>query len=129
MGKLQKLQCEQCGGKIDGITLACQSCGMQYRLNEDMSLVRVEVYNRRFQVLEGKVSTPLYVLHDMGEQQYSEMTLTTFAEKMAKSILPFMEFRTQLEHDGQTLTTIGSVRIAEPRTAEVYNGGKVYRMP
>ena len=50
MAKLQKLQCDNCGGKIDGSTLICQSCGMQFRLEDNpdgITLGRVEVYNMR----------------------------------------------------------------------------------
>lgn len=114
MSKLQKLQCEQCGGRIDGSTLMCQSCGMQYRLNEDFTLGRVEIYHGRFQMLEGKIAIPSYVLYDIGETEFAEMTLHSLAEGMAEKILPFMEFRTMLNPMDNYITTAGRIRVAEP---------------
>ena len=115
MSKLQKLQCEQCAGKIDGITLTCQSCGMQYRLNEDFTLGRVEVYNRKFQMLEGKIAIPSYVLYETGAVEFSEMTLRGLAEGMAEKILPFMEFKTMFSPmDDYYITTVGTIKVAEP---------------
>lgn len=116
MSKLQKLQCEQCGGRIDGATLACQSCGMQYRLNEDFTLGRVEIYHGKFQMLEGKIAIPSYVLYDIGETEFAEMTLHSLAEGMAEKILPFMEFRTMLNPMDNYITTAGTIRVAEPNS-------------
>lgn len=114
MSKLQKLQCEQCAGKIDGVTLTCQSCGMQYRLDEDMTLVKIKTYNMKFHVLQGQISLPAYVLFDTGEKRFAEMTLNMMAENMASKILPFMELRTMYNPEYQVFTTQGNVRIAEP---------------
>lgn len=116
MSKLQKLQCDQCGGRIDGVTLTCQSCGMQYRLNEDFTLGRVEIYHGRFQMLEGKIAIPSYVLYNIGETEFAEMTLHSLAKGMAEKILPFMEFKTMLNPDpvDNYITTIGTIRVAEP---------------
>ena len=115
MSKLQKLQCEQCGGRIDGSTLMCQSCGMQYRLNDDFTLGRVEIYHGKFQILEGKIAIPSYVLYNMGEVEFAEMTLHSLAEGMAEKILPFMEFRTMLNPNPMgDITTIGTIKVAEP---------------
>lgn len=114
MSKLQKLQCDQCGGKIDGITLTCQSCGMQYMLKEDFTLCRMEVYPGRFTTIGGSVAIPAYVLKEMGAETFSEMTLHKMVEAMASKILPFMEFQNEFDPRDQALLTYYRVRVAEP---------------
>lgn len=114
MSKLQKLQCDQCSGKIDGITLTCQSCGMQYMLKEDFTLCRMEVYPGKFTTIGGSVAIPAYVLKDMGAERFSEMTLSKIAETMASKILPFIEFQTAFDPQYCDLQTYYRVRIAEP---------------
>jgi hypothetical protein len=114
MGKLQKLQCEQCAGKIDGVTLTCQSCGMQYRLNEDFTLGRIEVSNLKFITIGGSVAVPAYVLNTLGTEAFSEMTLKKMAEDMALKILPFMEFQSMFDPKYNEIQTYTRVRVAEP---------------
>lgn len=119
MGTLRKLQCEQCAGIIDGTTMKCQSCGMQYRLDEDFTLGRVEVYNGKFVTLEGKIGVPAYTMYKFGEdgpRKACEMTLKALSEGMAKKILPFMEFQQYYDPRMMHLETYASVRVAEPRT-------------
>ena len=113
---MQKLQCEQCGGRIDGITLTCQSCGMQYRLNEDFTLGRVEVFQGKFTTIGGSIVIPAFVLSQMGAETFSEMTLSKMAEAMAKKILPFMEFQTMFDPRYAELQTYYRARVAEPIT-------------
>lgn len=126
MSKLQKLQCDSCGGKIDGVTLTCQSCGMQYRLNDDMTLCRVEVFNKRFVTLDGKVGIPTYLIHDEEDlAQVAKMTLQEMSEGMAKKLLPFMEFQTIFNNELMTLDTYGRVQVAIPTTC---NGEPVHNL-
>lgn len=117
MSKLQKLQCDQCGGRIDGATLTCQSCGMQYMLKEDFTLCRIETYPGKFRSIGGAIAVPAYVLHEVGPQTFSEMTLTKMTETMATKILPFAEFQTAFDPTHNELTTYYRVRVAEPITS------------
>lgn len=114
MGKLQKLQCEQCAGRIDGATLTCQSCGMQYRLNEDFTLGRIEVYHGKFTTIGSTVAIPAYIISELGPETASEMTLKKMAEAMAVKILPFMEFQSLFDPQYNELQTFGRVRVADP---------------
>lgn len=114
MSKLQKLQCDQCGGRIDGVTLTCQSCGMQYRLNEDFTLGRIEVSHLNFITIGGSVAVPAYVLNSADAKTFSEMTLTKMAEAMAYKILPFMEFQSMFDIRHNEIQTCARVRVAEP---------------
>ena len=114
MSKLQKLQCEQCAGKIDGVTLTCQSCGMQYRLNDDFTLGRIEVSNLKFITIGGSVAVPAYILNTLGTETFSEMTLKKMAEDMASKILPFMEFQSMFDPEYNEIQTYTRIRVAEP---------------
>ena len=114
MSKLQKLQCDNCGGKIDGMTLTCQSCGMQYMLNEDMTLGRVVTSNLQWSSIGCCVSVPGYVLFDIGKERAAEMTLKEMAQSLATRLLPFMEFQSSFDLAHNSVVTYGRVRVAEP---------------
>ena len=118
MSKLQKLQCDNCGGKIDGSTLTCQSCGMQYKLNDGpdgFTLGRVEVYHGKFQLIQGHVCVPAFTLKDPEDyERAAEWTLKDMALNMSVHLLPFMEFQSSFEPQTMTIDTYAQMRVAEP---------------
>ena len=118
MAKLQKLQCDNCGGKIDGSTLECQSCGMQFRLEDGPSgfaLGRVEVYQGKFHLIQGHVSVPAYTLKEPADfERAAEWTLNDMARNMAQQLLPFMEFQSMFRPDHCAIETYAQMRVAEP---------------
>lgn len=123
MSKLQKLQCESCGGHINGETLRCEMCGMQYKLDEDFTLGRVEIYNGRFVTLEGKIAIPAFYMFEFGDdgpRVAQEMTIKKLAEGMAEKILPFMEFQQYYDVHTQILETDARIKIAEPPVRNGY---------
>ena len=118
MSKLQKLQCDNCGGKIDGSTLVCQSCGMQYRLNDGpdgFTLGRVEIYHGKFHLVQGHVCVPAFILKDPEDyENAAECTLRDMANNMAQHLLPFMEFQSEFRPQSMTIDTYAQMRVAEP---------------
>lgn len=130
MSKLQKLQCDNCGGKIDGSTLTCQSCGMQYKLNDGpdgFTLGRVEVYHGKFQLIQGHVCVPAFTLKDPEDyERAAEWTLKDMALNMSVHLLPFMEFQSSFEPQTMTIDTYAQMRVAEPTRAA--NGRVVHQV-
>ena len=119
MSKLQKLQCDCCGGRIDGRSLECQNCGMQYRLEESdfgFTLGRVEVYNGKFITLNGCIGIPAYVAHELGPEKACEMSIKELAHNMAPRIMPLMEYYNEFDPCMQMHKTFCEIRVAEPRT-------------
>lgn len=114
MSGLRKLQCDNCGGVIDGVTLTCQSCGMQYMLKDDMTLGKVISSNLQWSSIGCCVSVPSYVLFDIGEERVAEMTLQQMAESLATRLLPFMEFQSSFDPVHNEIATFGRIRVAEP---------------
>ena len=118
MSKLQKLQCDNCGGKIDGSTLVCQSCGMQYKLNDGpdgFTLGRVEVYKGKFHLIQGHVCVPAYTLKEPKDyERAAGWTLNEMANDMARHLLPFMEFQSEFRPQTMTIDTYAQMRVAEP---------------
>ena len=114
MSGLRKLQCDNCGGVIDGISLTCQSCGMQYMLKDDMTLCRMVTSNLQWSTISGCVTVPSYVLFDIGEERAAEMTLQLMAESLAPKLLPFMEFQSSFDPKYNEIATFGRIRVAEP---------------
>ena len=114
MSGLRKLQCDNCGGKIDGTTLTCQSCGMQYMLKDDMTLCRMVTSNLQWSTIGCCVTVPSYVLFDMSKEIAAEMTLHQMAESLAPKLLPFMEFQSSFDPMHNDVATFGRIRVAEP---------------
>ena len=114
MSGLRKLQCDNCGGKIDCTTLTCQSCGMQYMLKDDMTLCRMVTSNLQWSTIGCCVTVPSYVLFDMGKERAAEMTLHQMAESLAPKLLPFMEFQSSFDPKYNDIATYGRIRVAEP---------------
>ena len=116
--KLTKLQCDQCGGKIDGVTLTCQSCGMGFKLQESpdgFTLGRVEVYHGKFHLVQGHVCVPAYALKEPEDfEMAAEWTLNDMAKNMAQHLLPFMEFQSEFRPETMTIDTYAQMRVAEP---------------
>ncbi len=110
---IRKLECVTCGGRIDGATLTCQSCGMQYMLDDNFEL-KVLNSHLKWVTIDGMVAVPGYILDSIGRETASEMILTDMAKSMAKKLLPFMEFRTMFNPCDQSIRTYGRIRVAEP---------------
>ena len=114
MSGLRKLQCDNCAGVIDGVTLTCQSCGMQYMLKDDMTLGRVVTSNLQWATIGCCVAIPSYVLFDIGKEQAAEMTLKQMTESLATKLLPFMEFQSAFDPSHNSCVTYSRLRVAEP---------------
>ena len=123
---MKKLQCSSCGGKIDGITLACQSCGMQYMIDDNFEL-KVLNSNLKWSTIEGMICVPAYVLSTIGVDRASEMTLNEMAKSMAPKLLPFMEFQSMFDPRLNEVRTWGRIRVAEPVTTRF--GNVAFQMP
>ena len=120
MSTLEKLQCDNCGGHIDGTTLICQSCGMQYRLNEEfghLSLVKVETSNVRFNTYGVGVSIPAFYVEENPESAM-RMGMEELCGQLAKKILPLVEYQMSLDIKYNAYNLYGRLRIAEPRNQD-----------
>ena len=114
MSGLRKLQCDNCAGKIDGITLTCQSCGMQYMLKDDMTLGRVITSNLQWASIGCMITIPSYVLFDVSKERAAEMTLQQITETLSTKLLPFMELQSSFDPIHNEIATFGRIRVAEP---------------
>lgn len=114
MSKLEKLQCTSCGGHIDRVTLTCQMCGMQYRLDDTMQPIRLEVSHCKLVNLGTSMAVPAYVLMGKNTEDIMKYTLTELAHNMAEKILPLMEFQTEFDVAHNDYVTYARMRVAEP---------------
>jgi len=120
MSTLTKLQCDSCGGRIDGTTLICQSCGMQYRINDEfghLTLMRVETSDVRFNTYGAGVSIPAFYVTDNPESAML-MGMEELCGQLAKKILPLVEYQMSFDIKYNTYNLYGRLRIAEPRNQE-----------
>ncbi len=113
---MRKLQCTSCGGVIDQSTMRCNMCGMQYMLDSDG---RIEIVNtnRPIILIHEGVTIPADYIFDpeIGAEVMARKTISELTERLAKRILPLVEFQTM--YMGMTNSYKTSVRIgvAEPK--------------
>lgn len=120
MSTLTKLQCDNCGGRIDGTTLICQSCGMQYRLNEEfghLSLIKVETSDVRFNTYGVGVSIPAFYVEE-NPKSAMLMGMEELCGQLAKKILPLVEYQASFDIKYNNYNLYGRLRIAEPRNQD-----------
>ena len=110
---IKKLECLTCGGRIDGATLTCLSCGVMYMLDNDFKL-KVIQSNLKWSTVYGCIATPCYILDTLGPEQTSEITLSELAKSMSPKLLSFAEFQTHFNPKEMTYNTVSRIRVAEP---------------
>ena len=114
--KLQKLQCDQCGGHIDGLSLTCESCGMQYRIKEEfgeLSLVRIVKSEVKFTTYCGCVAIPAYYVID-DPKSAMEMSIMQMAEQLSIKIAPLIEVQQMFDPPRDQFRVYGRIRVADP---------------
>lgn len=113
MADLIPLQCPNCAGRVDRATLTCNSCGLQFKLKADGTLMRVDVYPHKFIPIGAAISTPAFYIKKDPEDAM-RYTLEKMALKLAEQILPLMEFRQEYNIEHDDFVTYGRIRVEEP---------------
>lgn len=113
MDNLIPLQCPNCAGHVDSITLTCKSCGLGFKMKPDGTLVRLDVFAHKFIPVGAAVAIPGFYVIDNPEEAM-EMTLKKLAEKLAAQLLPLMEYQMQFDIQHNEYVTYGRIRVAEP---------------
>lgn len=126
MSTLQKLQCDQCGGRIDRASLTCQSCGMQYRYEHETQELRIITETRRTDVLSGAVRIPNEILIQVPEKGI-EWAIKELANNMARRLVPYMEWEYSREPEFNQTAVYGRVRVAIPMRNGISEAEEIIR--
>ena len=120
MSTLRKLQCDNCGGRIDRASLTCISCGTQYQTDQNEPLtLRIVNEKRRTEVLSGAVFIPDEIIMDNTEQAI-DYAVRRMAGQMAERLIPFIEFEWERDLPTRQTGIYGRIRVARPS-----NGGQI----
>ena len=114
MKELIPLQCPNCTGHVDPITLTCQSCGLHFKMKSDGTLVKVEVSDIKWIPIGECITIPGFYVEENPEQAM-EMGLHQLAEKMAERILPLMEFQAMYDMKYNDYVIYSRLRVEEPK--------------
>lgn len=117
MATLQKMQCSSCGGVIDPYKLCCNSCGMQYRLDHDGNVVRVETCNKELIYINEGIAVDAFCIEDpnVAANALARHTMYELVEKLAERILPLVEFQTTYMPDSHSYLTHARLAVAKPQ--------------
>jgi hypothetical protein len=113
MADLIPLQCPSCAGHVDPVTLQCKSCGLQFKMKSDGTLMKVDIYNHKFIPIGASICIPSFYVADH-TQEAMEMTLHRVAEKLAEQILPLVEWQAVFNMEHNDYVMYGRIRVAEP---------------
>lgn len=125
MSTLQKLQCDNCGGRIDRASLTCTSCGMQYeRDHNEPTILRLITEERRTEVLSGTVLIPDEIM--IGDTEKAiEYAVRQMAGQMAERLIPFIEFEWERDWPTRQTGIYGRLRVARPSNGGQINGLRI----
>lgn len=125
MSTLQKLQCDNCGGRIDRASLTCTSCGMQYeRDHNEPTTLRFITEERRTEVMSGIVTIPdEYLIHD--PEEAIKYAVKEMSRQMAERLIPFMELEWNQEWKTRQTIIYGRLRAARPSNGGEINGIRI----
>lgn len=113
MSELIPLQCPNCAGHVDPVTLQCKSCGLQFKMKSDGTLMRFDVYDHKFIPIGTSIYIPSFYVVDH-PQEAMEMSLHKMAEKLVEQILPLIEWQTSFNIEHNDYVMYGRIRVAEP---------------
>lgn len=113
MSTLQKLQCDNCGGRIDRASLTCISCGMQYRIENETQELRIITETRKTDVLCQKVFIPDEIL--LADPEVAiEYAIKRIAHDMAEKLIPYMEWERESDPRYRQASIYARLRVARP---------------
>lgn len=125
MSTLQRLQCDNCGGRIDRVSLTCTSCGMQYeREQNESTLLRIVTEQRRTEVLSGTVLIPDEFMMVEPEKAI-KYAVEAMANQMAKRLIPFIELEWYRDFPTHQTKIYGRLRAARPSNGGEINGIRI----
>ena len=111
---MEQLKCPNCGGNVDRERMICPYCGTQFKRENDQSILRIETYNPRMEVLGGTVMLDDRFVDMVGIEDASQMVINELAKKVADSIAPFMEVQTTPDFERCGVMVSARVRILRP---------------
>ena len=114
MSELIPLQCPNCAGHVDPITMQCKSCGLQFKMKSDGTLMRIDMYAHKCIPIGASVYVPSFYVIDHPKEAM-EMSLHKMAEKMVEHIMPLIEFQTSYDMRHDDYVVYGRIRVEEPQ--------------
>ena len=113
MSTLQKLQCDQCGGRIDRATLTCIHCGMQYRYEHETQELRIITEHLKTDILHERLIIPDELLA-FNTEEAMEYTIKRIASDMARQLVPYIEWERESDPYRRETAIYARVRVARP---------------
>lgn len=125
MSTLQKLQCDNCGGRIDRASLTCTSCGMQYQQDQTEPFnLRIVTETRRTEMLSGAVLIPDEFLITEREKAI-KYAVEKLAAQMADHLIPFIELEWRRDYPTCQTAIQGRLRVARPTSGGQIDGIRI----
>lgn len=113
MSTLQKLQCDNCGGRIDRASLTCISCGTEYRYEHETQELRIITEARKVDTLSERFIIPEEILAYDPEEAV-EFSIKRIASEMARRLVPYIEWEQERDPMRMKTAIYARLRVARP---------------
>lgn len=109
-----KMQCSNCGGRINPNTMRCEYCGTQYKKEADERIIKVETFQNPIKVYKTQMTVPREHLNG-NEETMSKIVINQLARNLADAFAENMEVHSEYDPmlNGYRITS--RVRIVEPK--------------
>ena len=111
---MEKLQCTNCGGKINPHTYVCEYCGTRYVKSEHMRPNLVIAEYPKVQTLAVETIVDRHMVETLGEEDASKYTIETMTQELASSLAPFLSIETRFDPLKSAHIVRGKVRVMDP---------------
>lgn len=111
---MKKMQCSNCGGRINPRTYRCEYCGTQYR-DEIDQVVRVETYTNPIRVYKSQMMVNDYEMNAVGHEEIARFAVNNLARNLADAIAENMEVETTYDPRLMSHRMTAKIRIVEPK--------------
>lgn len=111
---MEKLQCTNCGGKINPQTYTCEYCGTRYKKPNIPMMPMVMHEHPQCHTIAVESRVDPYTVNVLGEEETSKIVLEDMANEIAHKLAPFISIEARSDPFMNVKIIRGKVRIIDP---------------
>lgn len=111
---MEKLQCGNCGGRINPHTYQCEYCGTRYKKPDYPMMQKVILESPKCHTIAVESRVDPYMVDAIGEQEASKIVLENMANEIAYNLAPFISIEARSDPYMNVKIVRGKVRVVDP---------------
>lgn len=111
---MKKMQCSNCGGRINPTSMRCEYCGTQYKMDDYERVIKVETFSNPIKTYKSGISIPDEIAkHD--NYGISKFAVEQLCRNLADAIAENMDIHEEYDPIHMEHRVTARVRIVEPK--------------